>query len=89
MVDRLLESNQVRLFIRNFQPTYGQHLQFMPFENFTALRNIGMILKEELAREVSAKIGSNWKGNFQNSDKKDNDFTSKEVHVLDWYIHSY
>jgi len=31
----------------------------MPFENFTALRNIGMILKEELAREVSAKIGSN------------------------------
>jgi len=50
-------ADQVRVFI--IQPTYRQHLHFMPFKNFTTLRNVGMLLEEELAREASAKTGSN------------------------------
>jgi len=44
-----------------------------------------MLLEEELTREAPAKIGSNWKGNYQNMDRKGKDTTSKEPHTLDCY----
>jgi len=64
IVDQPSEAEQVRLFIRNLQPTCRQHLLFMPFENFIALRNLGTLPEEELARDTHAKIGSNCKGNY-------------------------
>jgi len=61
-------------------------MRFTPFENLTALRNIGVLLEEELFREAPIKAGSNWKGNHQNMDKKYKGDTSKKVHALDCYI---
>jgi len=48
-------TDQVRLFIRNLYATYKQHLRFTPIENFMTLRNVGMLLEEELARETLAQ----------------------------------
>ena len=85
MVDRLLEADQVRLFIRNLQPTYRKHLRFTHFENFTTSRNVGMLVEEELAREAPTKAGNNLKSNNQNKDKKTSGSTRKEVHALNHY----
>ena len=63
MANQPSEADQVRSFIRNLQPTYRQHMLFMPFENFTTLRNTGMLLEEKLAMETPVKTGSNRKGN--------------------------
>ena len=52
MVDQPSEADQIRLFIRNLQPTYMQHLKFMASENFTTLGNIGMLVEEDLPRET-------------------------------------
>lgn len=50
MVDQPSEANQVRLFMRSLQPTYRQHMWFTPFKNFTALRNVGMLVEEAQLR---------------------------------------
>jgi len=42
-----------------------------------------MIVEEELITEVPTKIGSNWKGNYQNKDRKASNF--KEVHTVNHY----
>jgi len=44
-----------------------------------------MLVEEELAGEAPAKTTSNWKGNYQNMNKKNNRSTSKEVHAPDRY----
>jgi len=85
MVDHPSKVDQVRLFINNPQPTCIQHWRFMPFENFTTLRNIGMLVEEELAREIPTKDTNTQKGKYQNRGKKDNGFISKELHVVDRY----
>ena len=42
-----------------------------------------MLVEEELARETPTEKNNTWKGNYQNKDRKDNGFISKEVHALD------
>jgi len=42
-----------------------------------------MLVEEELAREASVKIGSNYKCNYQSKDKKASSF--EEVHVINHY----
>jgi len=59
MLDRSSKIDQVRLFIKNLQPIYMQHMQFAPFENFTTPRNMGTLVEKELAREAQVKTGSN------------------------------
>jgi len=59
MVDQSSKVNQVRLFISNLQPIYREHLQFMLFENFIALRNVGMQVEEKLSNKALAKSGCN------------------------------
>jgi len=44
-----------------------------------------MLVDEELIRETLSKIITNWKGNYQNSDKKDNGSISKKMHALDHF----
>ena len=34
---------------------YRQHLIFIPFQNFTTLRNVDMLVIKELAREIVNK----------------------------------
>ena len=46
----------MRLFIRNLRATYRQHLWFTPFGNFTALRIVGILFEEQLAREGTARV---------------------------------
>ena len=84
MVDRPSEVDQVRLLIRNLQPTYRQHLQFTLIDNFFTLRNVGMLIVEELARETHAKAG--WKNNSQNKEKKTGSSSNKEVHAINFYM---
>jgi len=55
MVDRLLEADQVRLFIKNLQSTYRQHMQLTSFEDFSTLQNAGMQVEEDLARKHPRK----------------------------------
>ena len=43
---------------------------FTPFENFTTLRDVDMLIEEKLSTETPAKGGSNWESNYQNIDKK-------------------
>ena len=38
---------QVRLFIKNPETTYIQHLKFTQIEKFTTLRNVSMFVEEE------------------------------------------
>ncbi|KAJ8437738.1 hypothetical protein Cgig2_009453 [Carnegiea gigantea] len=85
VVDQPLEANRLTLFIKGLQPTHRQHLRFAPFENFKTLKNVGMLAEEKLAREMPIKGTNNWRGKYQNRDKKDNGSTSKEVHALDHY----
>ncbi|KAJ8424063.1 LOW QUALITY PROTEIN: hypothetical protein Cgig2_006536 [Carnegiea gigantea] len=67
------------------KPIYKQQLRFVPVKNFTTLRSASVLVKEELAGETSAKATNNWKGNYHNKDKKDNDPKSKKVYTLDCY----
>ena len=41
------KAEQVRLFIRNLQPTYKQHLRFMSLKIFMMLWNIDMFVQEK------------------------------------------
>jgi len=43
---------------------HRQHQWFMPFENFSTLRDVGMVAEEELAREKPAKTSSGWTDNY-------------------------
>jgi len=52
-------------------------MRFTPFKNFATLGNVGMIVDEELAKEIPTKATSSWKNNYHNSDKKCNGSTSK------------
>ena len=70
VVGRPSEVDQLRLFIRNLQLTYKQHLKFTPFDNFASLKKGGMLIEEELLKKTIAKIGSNLESNHQNKDKK-------------------
>jgi len=79
-----LEANQVKLFIRNLEPTY-KHLRFTPFENFITLRNVCMLVEEDLARKTSTKATTKWKNNYCNKGKKHSGSISKEVHGLNHY----
>ena len=80
IVGRSFQIDQVRLFIRSHQPSYYQHLRFTPFESFIALRNLDMLVEEELSKEVSAKTGNKWRNNHQNKDKEAS--SPKEVHAV-------
>ena len=51
MVDRSLEADQVRLFIKKIQLAYMQHFRFMLFEIFSTLSNMGMVVEEESANK--------------------------------------
>ena len=51
------------------------------FESFTTtLKKIGILVEEELSKEVPAKTGNNWKNKHQCRDKKVS--SSKEVHAI-------
>jgi len=45
-----------------------------------------MLVEEELAIETPPKVTNNWKGNYQNRDKKNNSSISEELYSLDSYI---
>ena len=45
-----------------------------------------MLVDEELATEMLAKIGSSYKGNNQNKDKKASHSSNKEVRVINRYM---
>ena len=83
MVDRPSKINKVRMFIKNLQHMYKQHLTFIPFENFITLRHVSMLVEEELAWETSTITTNTWKDNYHNKDKKENSSTSKEAPALD------
>ena len=57
-------------FIENIQPTYRQYPNVTQFQSLTTLRNIGMVVEDELARKTSIKARNASKGNDQNRDKK-------------------
>jgi len=59
MADSNEVADRVTLFIKNLQPTYKQHLRFTPFENFATNKNIGMLVEDELAREMPKNATSN------------------------------
>ena len=86
MVERLLKIDQVGMLIKNLQPIYKQHLRFIPLRNTITLRNVGMLVEEELAIEMLTKVISSWKNNYHNRDKKDNGSISEEVYALNHYI---
>ena len=44
-----------------------------------------MLLDAKLAREPLTKVVKNWKGDYQNRNKKDSGSTSKDAYVLDRY----
>ena len=45
-----------------------------------------MLVQKELARETPTTTTNNWKGNYQNRDKKYNGSISKAVYALGHYI---
>ncbi|KAJ8435405.1 hypothetical protein Cgig2_009656 [Carnegiea gigantea] len=63
-----------------------QHLKFTPFKNCPTLRNVGMLVKEEVVRETTTKTTNNVKSIYHNREKKDNGFISEEVHGLKYFL---
>ena len=45
-----------------------------------------MLVEEKLGKEMPIKVANNWKTNYQNRDKEDNGFISKEACALDCYV---
>jgi len=64
MVDQPSETDYIRLFIRNLQPTYNKHLRFTPFKNFVTFISLGMLMKKEMAKEMPKKASRSWKNNY-------------------------
>ncbi|KAJ8440777.1 hypothetical protein Cgig2_007183 [Carnegiea gigantea] len=60
--------------------SFGPHTINTSFESFTPLRKVGMLVEEELSKEVPAKTGNNRRNNHQNKDEKA--ISSKKVHAV-------